>query len=219
MTHIVRVWIGPVSADLAADGERLLDDRERARADTYLRASDRQQYTFAHAVLRIVAGEVLDVAPAQLSWVPSGHGKPQLAPPWSELHTSLSHSGDMIAVAVSTGRSVGIDIQHLIPEMDTVGMSRRFFAPDEAKYVAAVDNPDARADRFAYLWSRKEAVVKAVGGRLWPNLRMPVRNADVVSCIEPASFYRIADLPAPAGYRAAVALQDTEPFAVETVSF
>ena len=55
--------------------------------------------------------------------------------------------------------------------LDTIGLSARFFPPDEAAYVEAAPDARTRADRFAHLWARKEAVVKAAGGRLWPNLR------------------------------------------------
>jgi 4'-phosphopantetheinyl transferase len=98
-------------------------------------------------------------------------------------------------------------------------MSARFFQPDEAGYVAAGRDTSTRADRFAHLWARKEAVVKAAGGRLWPNLTITVRGCDVVSCAEPASLHRVADVTAPASFRAAVALTGTGPFIVEAAAW
>jgi 4'-phosphopantetheinyl transferase len=192
----------------------VLDDSERARAAAFLSPRDRQRFTIAHGALRLLAGRALKTRPAALTWIPGPNGKPELAPPWSGLHTSLSHSGDMIAAAISTGRPVGIDIQHLVPGLDTIGLSARFFPSGEAGYVAAGRDASERADRFAHLWARKEAVVKAAGGRLWPNLTIAVHDCDVVSCAEPASPHRVTDLPAPAGFRAAVALTGTSPFAM-----
>jgi 4'-phosphopantetheinyl transferase len=124
----------------------------------------------------------------------------------------------MVAAAISTGRPVGIDIQHLLPGLDAAGMSARFFPPDEAAYVAAGGDAGARADRFAHLWARKEAVVKAAGGRLWPNLEVVVHGRDVVRCAEPRVSHRVADIVAPPGFRAAVALTGTTPFTVEAAS-
>lgn len=216
MTDRVRVWIVAVdvSPEHAASYGDLLDEGERARADVFLRPRDRQRFIVAHGVLRVLAGRELETPPAALAWIPGPHGKPELAPPWSGLHTSLSHSGDLIAAAVSTGRPVGVDIQRAVPGPSAVGLSVRFFPPDEARYVAAGRDPSARADRFAHLWARKEAVVKAVGGRLWPNLRIEVRGRDVVHCAEPAGSHRVTDVPAPAGYRAAVALTNPAPYAL-----
>jgi 4'-phosphopantetheinyl transferase len=221
VTDLVRVWIVPVDvpADTAARCRDVLDDGERARAAAFGVPRDRQRFTVAHGALRILAGHELKTRPTALAWTPGRYGKPELAPPWSGLHTSLSHSGDMIAVAVSTGRPVGIDIQRLVPGLEVAGLSARFFPPDEAGYVAAAREASARADRFAQLWTRKEAVVKAAGGRLWPNLKIAVHGRDVISCAEPASSHRVADVAAPPGFRATVALAGEAPFATEAAGW
>jgi 4'-phosphopantetheinyl transferase len=214
VTDLARVWIVPVDVppQTAARCADVLDDSDRARAAAFLSPRDQQRFVIAHGALRILAGRELSTRPAALTWTPGRYGKPELAPPWSGLHTSLSHSGDMIAVAISTGRPVGVDIQHLAPGLDTAGLSARFFPPDEARYVAAGRDANVRRDRFTRLWARKEAVVKAAGGRLWPNLKIAVHSRDVVSCAEPASSHRVADVPAPASFRTAVALTGAAPF-------
>ena len=221
MTEVVRVWLVPVDVPpaTAAWCAEVLDDGERIRAAAFLNPRDRQQFTIAHGALRILAGRELNTPSAGLTWIPGQYGKPELAPPWSGLHTSLSHSAGMIAAAISTGRPVGVDIQHLVPGLDTVGLSARFFPPDEAGYVASGSDTSIRADRFAHLWARKEAVVKAAGGRLWPNLKIAVRGRDVVSCAEPASSHRVADVTAPASFRAAVALTGAAPFVVAALNW
>jgi 4'-phosphopantetheinyl transferase len=219
--NLVRVWIVPVDVppDTAARYRDVLDDGERARAAAFLGERDRQRFTVAHAALRILAARELETQPATLTWAPGRHGKPQLAPPWSGLHTSISHSGDLVAVAISTARPVGADIQYLVPGLDAVGLAARFFPPGEEGYVAAGHDASARADRFAHLWARKEAVVKAAGGRLWPNLKIAVHGHDVIRCAELSGPHRVADVTAPAGFRAAVALTGAAPFALEVAGW
>lgn len=214
---LVRVWIVPVDLppDAAARCRDVLDDGERARGEAFVNPRDRQRFTVAHGALRILAGRELGTRPAALAWVPGQHGKPEFAPPWSGLHTSLSHSGDMVAAAVSSDRPVGVDIQDVLPGLDPVALSARYFPPDEARYVAAGRDASAQADRFAGLWARKEAVVKAAGSRLFPNLKIAVLGRDVVSCAEPASSHRVADVAVPAGFRAAVALTGAAAFVME----
>ena len=221
MTGLVRVWIVPVDVppDTAASCRDVLDDGERARAAAFGNPRDRQRFTVAHGALRFLAGHELKARPAALAWLPGSNGKPELAPPWSGLHTSLSHSGDMIAAAASTGRPVGVDIQYLVPGLDTAALSARFFPPAEAAYVASGRDASERGDRFARLWARKEAVVKAAGGRLWPNLNIAVHGRDVVSCADPAGPHRVADVTAPPGFRAAVALTGAAPFAMEAADW
>ncbi len=216
MTDLVRVWIVSVDVapDTAARCEDVLDENERARAAAYLSPRERQRFTVAHGALRILVGRELDTPPAALTWIPGRYGKPELAPPCG-LQTSLSHSGNLVAAAISADRPVGVDIQNLVPGLDTLGLSARFFPPDEAEYVAAGGDLGVRADRFAHLWVRKEALVKAAGGRLWPSLKIAVRGRDVVSCGDPAGPHRVADVTVPTGFRAAVALTGAAPFVVE----
>jgi 4'-phosphopantetheinyl transferase len=216
VTDLVRVWIisCDVPAPIAASCEEALDDGERARAAAFLTPGDRRQFTIAHGALRILVGRELETSAQALHWTRNGHGKPELAPPWSALQTSLSHSAGLIMVAISAHRPVGVDIQHLMPDLNVTGLSARFFPSDEAAYIAAGADPSTRADRFACLWTRKEAAVKAAGGRLWPNLAVTVRGRAIVSCVEPASRYRVTEVPAPEGYRAAAALSGSASFAV-----
>jgi 4'-phosphopantetheinyl transferase len=219
VTGLVRVWFVPVDLppEAVARCRDVLDGSERARAEAFLSQRDRQQYTVAHGALRILAGRALRMTPSALRWDRGPYGKPALAAPWSGLSTSLSHSADLVAVAMAAGRAVGVDIQHLVPRLDAVAMSARFYPPAEAAYVATGPDATARAERFTRLWSRKEAVVKAAGGRLWPNLGIAVLGCDVVSCADPPGAHQVADVPAPAGFRAAVALAGAAPFVTQAV--
>ena len=214
MTDLVEVWI--VCVDVATEDAarcwEVLDGGERARAEGFRHDRDRRRFAVAHGALRILAGRVLAARPAELRWRPGPYGKPELARPWSGLHTSLSHSGDLIATAISTARPVGVDIQQLTPSADAIALSARYFPADEATFVADGADDGERAERFTALWARKEAVVKAAGTRLWPNLITAVRDGPVVSCVQPPSAHRVVDVVAPPGYRAAVALTGVAPF-------
>jgi 4'-phosphopantetheinyl transferase len=214
VTDVVSVWIIPshVSQTTVTMFAGLLDNCERARAAMFSRPHDQRLFTIAHGGVRVLAGREAGAEPAALRWIRGEHGKPELIPPWSGLHTSLSHSGDMVAVAVTTSRPVGVDIQQVMPSLDAARLSARFFAPDEAWYVAEGHGGRERASRFARLWVRKEAAVKSAGTRLWPNLAVEVRGRDVVTCAEPAGSHRVAKVTAPEGYHAAVALAGPEPF-------
>lgn len=215
MTGTVRVWLIRTSLPQSAVGQcwELLDAGERARAVGMDDPGDRLRFTVAHGALRILVGRETGVPPGELRWAAGPHGKPGLLEPWSWLHTSMSHSGEMVAAAVSPGRPVGVDIQELVPGLDPVRLAARFFPPAEASYVAG-GGPDEASERFAALWTRKEAVVKASGGLLWANLRMLVRNRDVVCLVEPPLLHRVAEFAAPPGFRAAVALTGDASFTV-----
>jgi len=219
VTTTIVVWIVPVRVSPGEEARyrEVLDDDERARASGLAREADQRRFVVAHGALRVLVGHELGAPPEELTWAQGRHGKPALAGRWSGVHTSLSHSGGFIAAAVSPERPVGVDVQDLVPGLDTVGMSARFFPPGEARFVAAGRDAGARADRFARLWVRKEAVVKAAGGRLWPNLGVAVHRRDLVDCAEPAGRYRVAGIAAPAGYHAAIALAGSAPYELEVM--
>ncbi len=173
-----------------------LDDGERRRAAAMRRDTDRRRFVVAHGALRTLTGRALSAPPADLTWVRGPHGKPELAGTFTGVHVNLSHSGDLNAVALSAARRVGVDVQRVLPTLDWAAMAARFFPAAEAAWVDS-------ADRFARLWTRKEAVVKAHGGTLTKGLALPVAgDGDVV-----VAGSRVRDVAAPDGYRLAVAAE------------
>jgi 4'-phosphopantetheinyl transferase len=136
-------------------------------------------------------------------------------------------------VAVTGSRRVGVDVQTVVAERAAVALARRYFPLHEARLVLGGeggedsdvrgDSEDGergedRAELFARLWARKEAVVKAAGSRLTQGFAVPVHGSVPLTVdlrADPApGLYRVADVEAPRGYRAAVALSGGEGFRV-----
>jgi 4'-phosphopantetheinyl transferase len=204
-------------ADLAA----LLDDGEIGRAEQIRRDVDRRRFVVAHGVARVLVGRHLGVPAGQLRWRRGPHGKPELCGAWTGAQVNLSHSGDLNAVAITASRRVGVDVQQLVQHLDAAALASRFFPPGEARYVSSTTDPAARAVRFARLWTRKEACVKAVGATLVQGLPLPVRGPQSrrAAVVEHPSGalpgpVRVSDVPAPPGFRAAVALEGADTYRV-----
>lgn len=66
---------------------------------------------------------------------------------------SLSHSGDYVACALSDEGGIGVDVQQ------RRSIPKRFFAP----YFSAADLEKLTEENCCAAWSRKEAVLKAIG--------------------------------------------------------
>ena len=217
----VTVWLVPVAVPAAARPALavLLDDAERDRAAALHEPADRHRYLAAHAAARLIVADRLGTAPAALRWRYGPQGKPELAEPRTGLRVNLSHCGGYAVVALCDGRDVGVDLHRVTAVPDVTRLAARFFPAAEARHVAAGPDPGTRADRYAELWVRKEAAVKAAGGRLAQGLRVPVRGAAVVAVPgadgSAARPYRLAGVPAPDGYRAAVALAGDPEFTVD----
>ncbi|MGW3993679.1 4'-phosphopantetheinyl transferase family protein [Amycolatopsis sp. NPDC004772] len=99
-------------------------------------------------------------------------GRP-VVPGRPDLHVSLAHSDDVVAVALARGRDVGVDVQEA--GLPGPAMLRRC-CPGEAGRMAA--EPASGGRDFARVWAAQEACVKATGqgiaGRPW---RIPVTAA------------------------------------------
>ena len=221
MTDRIRVWVIPTDLTPAAAEayQDLLDDTEKAHAADFLHERDRLRYTVAHGVRRVILGRELDMAPQALTFTADANGKPELA--GDGPRTSLAHDGALALLAVAKRRTVGVDVRQLAEGLDPVDMSERYFLPFEARYVAGGHDLLEQTDRYARLWTRKEAAAKVAGGVGWANTRAAVLQRDLVACVEPAGPHRHRVLPVkvPSGYRAAVALFGEAPFRLEVVEF
>lgn len=188
--------------------EAVLDAAERARADRLARARDRRLFVLAHGLARLVLAAWTGCDPAAVAFAVSEQGKPVLA--GGGLAFNLSHAGNCALLAVTAGTPVGVDVEPLRPLPEAGEVAARFFAPEERLALAACP-PSERDAAFLRLWTRKEAYVKALGGGLAlsladfaVSLEAPVRVLRPLP-ISPVPGPRLCDLPAPAGYVAALA--------------
>ena len=193
---------------------RHLDTGERRRAEAMPDHSRRNRFVIAHGAVREIVAERLGVRPAEIRWHEGPNGKPSLA---AQLRVNLSTGGAAALVALTWHRDVGVDIEPLPPERVATGLAARHFPAAQARYVAEGLTPDGIAARFTTLWSRKEACVKAHGGRLSQGMALAVDGVTPV-CVPFADaedgVVRVHDLPAPPDHRAAVALIGPAPFDV-----
>lgn len=214
VTGAVHVWLirADVPAPVLAALEAVLDGGERQRA-ARASASRRPLFTAVHGTARFIMGGYLGIPPEHVRWRRGPNGKPELAGADADVHVSLSHSGDLAALAIADGRPTGVDIQRFPRAADAVRVAGRFFPPDEARFVAA-GREAAQAARFARLWARKEACVKVTGGQLLQGLRLAV-GAGRITVRDAGGLlpgpYLVQDVPAPPGFAAAVAVAGPRP--------
>ena len=95
------------------------------------------------------------------------------------VHVSLSHSGDLLAVALASA-PVGVDMERPQPRT-CVRQAGRLFAQAEAQYLQALE-PDGCQSGFYALWTLKEAVTKAAGMNLWDSLGNAVFDLHARRC-------------------------------------
>jgi 4'-phosphopantetheinyl transferase len=144
---------------------RLLDSAEAARVARKRFDHDRELLTLAYALHRLWLAQSLRCEPADVPLVRDEHGCPRVA--GTGLHTSLSHSGTAIAIALSGIGAIGVDIEPASRANGLLGLSDRICHPNELKALNAMPG-HVREAALLRLWVRKEALLKAFGvGLMW----------------------------------------------------
>lgn len=143
----------------------LLPAQERERHRAFVRQNDRDLYLVAHVLTRLLLASRLDVSPDRIVFsrtclhCGAEHGKPRL--PDSGWETSLSHSGQRVAVAVAAGTPVGVDVERIDRATDIATLRDSVLDPVEQGVLDSFDGDQVRA--FFTYWCRKEALLKATG--------------------------------------------------------
>jgi 4'-phosphopantetheinyl transferase len=153
-----------------------LSDAERRRAERFRFERDRRRFIVGRARLRELLAARLGVPPEAVELAYGGNGKPALAQRYADSgwRFNIAHCDDVAVYAFSRDSDIGIDIEAIreIPEADAI--AARFFSRREYAAYAALA-PRERPVGFLECWTRKEAVVKALGD----GLSMPLDELDV----------------------------------------
>jgi len=193
------VWFLAADAIGISEAQLLheLPPEEQARAARFMQPSKRLAWAAAHVALRRILSCALGCAAHDLHLATGPRGKPALhALHCSPLAFSLSHASSYVAIGMVPAGTVGIDIEPFNAHA-AADISARVCCPDEY-------DPANLAPSFARAWTRKEAVLKALGVGLIDDLagvhvgHLPLGTAGRVGDLQ------LQDLPAPTGYAASV---------------
>lgn len=211
--HVWKLRLDLPPGDVRALRELLSAD-ECERADRFVFDAHRNRFIACRGQVRRILAAYLGTAPAELRFQYGARGKPSLALPADNLVTfNISHSHDLALCAVARGGELGVDIEFIRPPSDFDGLAAHFFAPREVAALKSLPE-DVRLESFFRCWTRKEAVLKAVGtGLALPLDRIvvtlaPDEPARILACNEdptgPADWRLYALEPGP-GYVGALA--------------
>ena len=144
--------------------KELLSQDERQRMTRFVFDRDRRAFVITRAHVRTMLSKYAAVAPADWRFIENAHGRPEIfdrpegAP---DLRFNISHTDGLIACAVTIGREVGVDVEHIGRQL-THDIAGRFFAPHEVDDLRRLPLEDQRRVFFDY-WTLKEAYIKARG--------------------------------------------------------
>lgn len=192
--------------------QRFLSVDELERVAKYHFERDRDHFIVRRGILRVVLANYLETTPAAVRFSYNEFGKPRLADPGrpDSLGFSLSHSGELVRIAITIGRDVGIDVEVVDDSVPIDSVARTFFSPGEIAALEELPKSQRRAGFFS-CWTRKEAYIKARG----IGLSLPLDSFDV--SVEPggratliseegsAMVWKVENLEATTTHYAAVA--------------
>ncbi|MGW8333997.1 4'-phosphopantetheinyl transferase family protein [Streptomyces sp. NPDC055897] len=160
-----RTGNGPVEpTDLA-----LLSTDERARAARFVHQRTAVGFVAGRAASRRILSGLLDVAPEEIGLgrrpCPGCgdplHGPPAVLDPATPLWISISHTDTCGMLAVARV-PVGVDVE-VVREFPVRELAPATLTESEREVVLGTEEGDARTRAFLRCWTRKEAVLKAVG--------------------------------------------------------
>lgn len=163
--HIDLVETADTTAQEKLDAYRpLLSQDENDRMARFVFERDRRAFLLTRALVRTTLSRYASVAPAEWRFIANVHGRPEIlerptgAP---DLRFNISHTDGLIACAVTIGREVGVDVEHIHRRLSH-DIADRFFAPAEVTDLRRLPVEDQERVFFDY-WTLKEAYIKARG--------------------------------------------------------
>jgi len=216
----VHLWRVPLTRESEAieRGAALLSADERLRRGRFRFAIHRDRFALRRGALRRILTMYLGIAPGDLRFTYSPHGKPELDAVHGDpgLRFNLSDSADLALLGVTRAGRIGVDVEQVssLREMDAI--ARRHFSDREyADYMGAP--PEQRTICFYNAWTRKEAWLKASGDGLSGDLSSfdvtlavgsPPRLLAVRDRPHEAARWRLHACEPGAGYVGAVAVEE-----------
>ncbi|HSS65655.1 MAG TPA: 4'-phosphopantetheinyl transferase superfamily protein [Gammaproteobacteria bacterium] len=153
-----------LNEERAANFGSVLSPDQQARAKRMRVRDKRRQYIIAQGLTRILIGKVVDADPESLEFSRGPKGKPYLGGRFADagIQFNMTHTSNMALIALTLKREIGIDIERIRHNLQWEKLVRRYFSPLEHYHYSKLPE-SVRLRAFFTCWTRKEAVLKAIG--------------------------------------------------------
>lgn len=153
-----------IAADQINELRKYLSRQERHRADQFLFADKRNQFVCTRARLRQCLALGSGLPADEIEIKTDASGKPYLAGQArsTDIHFNISHTNGLALIAITRAQPVGIDVESVAQNVQHTRLAENYFSTREKNAIASLPPEQVPAAFFA-CWTRKEAVLKAVG--------------------------------------------------------
>jgi 4'-phosphopantetheinyl transferase len=192
--HIWWMQVPAVTSHTMAPYVYLLDPDERLTYSRYKIDEKKVEFLSGRCLAKTLLGAYIGVAPSLVHFNKNSYGKPFLANAKKKLAFNISHSHRLIVCAISSNEITGVDVEKADQEHDNV--MPLVFQHQEIEWVEKQPDPFSKLSAFYTLWTRKEAVMKAVGkGFSLPPLSFRVPVDSHTTHNDDFDFYTFEPLP------------------------
>lgn len=140
-----------------------LSPDEKSRALKFRFPGDRCRFIARRGILRRLLSRYTSMDPVGVELQRSEQGKLRIAErQGSQVRFNLSHSKGFAIFAITRGREVGIDIEQVDGTSGWRDVAKVFFTPREQEVISRLP-ADRQTETFFEIWTRKEAILKALG--------------------------------------------------------
>lgn len=149
----------------------------------------------------------------------SQYGKPYLSnSDFKEIKFNYSHSKGQFVFVTTKNSEIGVDIELKKNFSEIAQVAKRNFSESEFKLFMNTESEAERINSFYKIWTRKEALLKAIGTGILPELKnfsvIDEYEKEVSSCtmLIDKNSWIICDLDSPENYVSSVAYQSENKF-------
>jgi 4'-phosphopantetheinyl transferase len=169
--HIWRIALGGGRAQKLEDA---LNKEESARAARFAFELHRDRFIRGRYAMRSILGGYLGIAASEIGIAYGAHGKPFLRGDTqtnTQVSFNMTHSEDLALLAVGVVRDIGVDLEMLRVPQEMMALAKSVFSDEENNQFESLAD-ELRVSAFFNCWTRKEALLKALGTGLSLDAKM-----------------------------------------------
>ena len=140
---------------------KILDKSEIERAEK-MSGNNKVSFIITRGLLRMILSTYSGVAPDKIKFFYGPYGKPYLSDYSPTLQFNVSHSNSLSVYAITFDQEVGVDVEKVASDFNIFSIAENFLSPYEYKQVSKLSELEQTYASYN-IWSKKEAIVKALG--------------------------------------------------------
>lgn len=164
-----------------------LSDQERGQSRKFFNNPLRDNYILSHGILRSLLSCYVSKRSQDINFLANQYGKPFLANNKNKIQFNMSHSKEYAAYIIALENQVGIDIEWEDKDVNIEEITELVLSPTERIHFNRL-NEREKVHNFYEIWTKKEAIIKAIG----QGLSYPIKMIDTIGSALNSNFYYVS---------------------------